>query len=62
MQQKAFLNWANFNFKDCICQQEFEFKTFSKEKALMTLIIMEVYPGQNKRVAISDIIFNGYSH
>jgi hypothetical protein len=56
--------WTDLNFEDCICKQTFDFSPIQSERRnlVMTFIIKEVYPGQDKRVAISEINFDGLIH
>ena len=55
--------WTDLHFDDCTCEQIFEFEPIKGNRSLvMTLVIKEVYPGIDKRVAISEINFDGLSH
>lgn len=56
--------WTELNFEDCICKQEFKFDPISSERKdiVITLVIKEVYKGQDNRVAISEINFDGIIH
>lgn len=54
-------HWTDLHFEDCTCRQEFEFAPIyiSKRDFILSFVIKEIYKGEDERVAISDIDFDG---
>ena len=56
--------WTELDFEDCICRQEFKFDPIvdKNRNVVITLVIEDAYKGQDNRVAISEINFDGIIH
>ncbi|MGZ8550519.1 MAG: NADase-type glycan-binding domain-containing protein [Chitinophagaceae bacterium] len=57
-------HWTDLVLKDCICKQVFNFEPIQSKnkKLIMSFVIKDTYLGQDKRVAISEINFDGLIH
>jgi hypothetical protein len=56
--------WTDLQFDDCTCVQRFDFKPiqYKGKNMLISFIIKDAYKGEDSRVAISEINFDGYYH
>ena len=56
--------WTELDFEDCICRQEFKFDPIASanKDVVITLVVKEAFKGQDDRVAISEINFDGIIH
>jgi len=56
--------WSNLQFDDCTCVHRFDFKpiAYKGRSMLLSFVIKDVYKGEDSRVAISEINFDGYYH